>query len=122
MTAFLTVLHILVCIFLAIIILMQSGRGGGLTEHFASAESILGAKTNSFLVKATTIIAIFFLLSCLVLAFNSVKKNESLMPNTLSIPIDKKITLPMPSSEESPEPMAPMVAPAVTTNAVTPTP
>ena len=71
--------HTAVCILLCIIILMQSGRGGGLTESFASAESIFGAKTNVFLVKTTTVLASLFLVTCLSLAFLSAKKDKSLM-------------------------------------------
>ena len=39
-------MHALVAIVLIIIVLMQSGRGGGLTEGFGgAAESVFGAKT-----------------------------------------------------------------------------
>ena len=58
---------------------MQSGRGGGLTESFASAESVFGAKTNSMLIKATTVLAAVFLITCLTPAFLSTKTKESLM-------------------------------------------
>ena len=79
MTGFVMFLHAGVAIFLIIIILMQSGRGGGLTEGFASAESIFGAKTNEFMIKATTIFATVFLITCLGLAVLSAQKSKSLM-------------------------------------------
>ena len=79
MTTFITIIHSIVCILLATIILMQSGRKGGLTESFAAAESMLGAQTNSFMVKATSVLATLFLLSCLTLAFLSFKKDQSLL-------------------------------------------
>lgn len=79
MTGFVMFLHAVVAAFLVAIILMQSGRGGGLTEGFASAESIFGAKTNEFMVKATTIFASAFLVTCLVLAVLSAQKTRSLM-------------------------------------------
>jgi preprotein translocase subunit SecG len=85
---FLIFLHVVICILLGIIILMQSGRGGGLAEGFASAESMFGAKTNVFLVRTTTVLGVFFLVTCLSLAFLSSKKEKSLMPQTISIPID----------------------------------
>ncbi len=96
MTIIFTILHAGVCILLAVIILMQSGRGGGLTEGFSSAESMLGAKTNDFMVKATTVFASLFLITCLSLAFISSKKEESLMSNKVSLPAD------VPTSQEAP--------------------
>lgn len=85
---FLIFLHVVICILLGIIILMQSGRGGGLAEGFASAESMFGAKTNVFLVRTTTVLSVFFLITSLSLAFLSSKKEKSLMPQKISIPID----------------------------------
>ncbi len=79
MIGFLTFLQAVACIFLTIVILVQSGRGGGLTEAFASAESIFGAQTSGFLVKATTVLAVLFLGVSLSLAFLSSKKDQSLM-------------------------------------------
>ena len=94
---FIIFLHTVVCIFLSIIILMQSGRGGGLTEAFSSAESLFGARTNAFLVKATSVLAGLFLITCMTLAFFSSKKEKSLMTD---------------------RPIAP--APSVQTNAIMP--
>ena len=81
MTGFVMFLHALVALLLIVIILMQSGRGGGLTEGFASAESLFGAKTNEFMIKATTIFASLFLVTCLGLAILSSQKGKSLMSN-----------------------------------------
>ena len=94
------IIHSLVCVFLATIILMQSGRGGGLTEAFASAESLFGAKTNSFLIKATSFLGVMFLITCLSLAFLSSKKERSLMPTKLATPSkeDFKIEIPVDST------------------------
>ena len=72
-------LHAVLCVFLVIVILMQSGRGGGLTENFAAAESVFGAKTNIVMVRATTVLATLFFINCLVLAVMSSKRDESLM-------------------------------------------
>jgi preprotein translocase subunit SecG len=87
MMTFVLVIHAFVCILLALIILMQSGRGGGLTEQFASAESIFGAQTNTLLVKTTTIMASVFLVTCLSLAVLSSMKGKSLMGNRVAVPL-----------------------------------
>ena len=79
MAGFFMVVHAMICILLATIILMQSGRGGGLTEGFASAESMFGAKTNVFLVKTTSVLVGLFIMTCLTLAFFSARKERSLM-------------------------------------------
>lgn len=79
MTTFIIIIHTLVCILLCMVILMQSGRGGGLTETFASAESVFGARTNSFMVRTTTVFASIFLVTCLTLTYLSSRKERSLM-------------------------------------------
>lgn len=79
MTGVIIFVHSIVCILLVVVILMQSGRGGGLTEGFASAESMFGAQTNEFMIKATTVFSTIFLITCLGLAVLSAKKGQSLM-------------------------------------------
>ena len=79
MIAFFIFLHALACVVLIVFILMQSGRGGGLTEGFASAESMFGAKTNEFMIRATTIFAFIFLVTSLSLAHLSARKEKSLI-------------------------------------------
>lgn len=79
MTTFIIFIHTVVCILLVVVILMQSGRGGGLTESFASAESMFGAQTNSFMVKSTTVLSVIFFATCLGLALFSLQKEKSLM-------------------------------------------
>ena len=78
---FILVIHVIVCILLVIVILMQAGRGGGLTETFQSAESMFGTKTNAFMVRLTTILAIIFLGTSLLFALRSSKVDQSLMAN-----------------------------------------
>ena len=99
---FIIFIHTLVCILLMIAILMQSGRGGGLTEGFASAESMFGAKTNVFMVRITSVLATIFLVTCLSLAYFSARKNRSLMPNTIVTPKPASAALPPAVSSTTP--------------------
>ena len=66
----LTILHVFICLLLVVVVLLQSGKGGGLASSVAggmSSASFLGGRTASnFLTKATTILATAFFLSCLV--------------------------------------------------------
>src|SRR5471030_1689747 len=78
---FILFIHIVVCVLLVICILMQAGRGGGLTETFQSAESMFGTQTKVFMVRLTTILAVIFLSTSLILALNSSKGDKSLMAN-----------------------------------------
>lgn len=72
-------IHIFVCVGLIAIVLLQSGRGGGLAESFSGAESIFGTKTNAFLTRATMLFAIIFIATCLSLAFLSKQRSRSIM-------------------------------------------
>ncbi|MFH1397052.1 MAG: preprotein translocase subunit SecG [Candidatus Omnitrophota bacterium] len=73
------VIHIIICALLITIILIQSGRGGGLVENFSGIESMLGTKTNAFLTKTTTVLSVLFFITCLSLAFLSLRQSRSLM-------------------------------------------
>jgi preprotein translocase subunit SecG len=72
-------IHVLACLLLIIIILIQAGRGGGLVEGFSGVESIFGPKTNVFLTRATSVLSIVFFITCVGLAFLSARQSRSLM-------------------------------------------
>lgn len=79
MISIIVAFHIIACVGLIFFILIQSGRGGGLIQSFSSAESIFGTKTNTFLTKTTTVLAITFFITCLSLAFLSIQQNKSIV-------------------------------------------
>ena len=72
--------HIIVCFVLIIVILLQAGRGQGLTgSNFGgNVQSLLGTKASSFLTKATSVCAILFLFTCIGLNVLEVRKSHSL--------------------------------------------
>ena len=72
-------LHVVICILLIGIILIQAGRGGGLVESFSSVESMFGPKANVFLTRATTVLSTLFFITCLSLALLSAKQGRSLL-------------------------------------------
>ena len=117
MIGFLLFIHVLTCILLVTVVLMQSGRGGGLTESFSSAESVFGAKTNEFMVKVTVGLTTVFLLTSLSLAYFSARREESLVTADLK---GKKtaVTIPVkaPVVPEAPD----TALPAVPANQTTP--
>jgi len=65
-------IHVLVCALLIVVVLLQSGKGGGLAGAFGGAGGIgavFGGQTAAtFLTKATRYLAIAFMLTSLVLA------------------------------------------------------
>ena len=99
MTGLLMVIHVIICILLIGIILIQAGRGGGLVEGFSGVESMFGPKANTFLTRTTTILSILFFITCLSLAFLSAKQSRSLMKD-VSVPLKQ-------SSKETPVPEPP---------------
>ncbi len=79
MMIFLIILHVVACIVLIGLVLIQRGRGAGLVESFAGVESMFGTKTSAFLTRTTTIMSVVFFITCLSLAVLSVKQSKSLM-------------------------------------------
>ncbi len=73
-------IHIIVCFVLIIVILLQAGRGQGLTgaSFGGNVQSLFGTKASSFLTKATSVCAILFLFTCIGLNIIEVQKSRSL--------------------------------------------
>ncbi len=66
----LTVLLWLSCILIVTVVLLQTGKGGGMAGVFgggAGPESLLGTRAASFLVKVTVVLCLIFLTICLTL-------------------------------------------------------
>ncbi len=81
MYIFLIVVHVIACLVLVLTILLQSGKGGGLSEAFSgsSSSTIFGTSATNFMQKATAACAILFLLTSLSLAVLSSKQSRSIM-------------------------------------------
>lgn len=98
MYIFILVVHIIVSLVLVAVILLQAGKGGGLSDTFGggggSQTTIFGQKASTFLTKATTVCAVLFLCTALSLAFLSGKRQRSLMEGVKVIPAAKKTAAP----------------------------
>jgi preprotein translocase subunit SecG len=68
---FIAIIHILVALLLIGLVLLQDGKGGGVGGSFGggSSQTLFGATgAANFLVKATRVLAVVFMLSCIALA------------------------------------------------------
>lgn len=80
MTTFLTIVHVLVCLFLVGIVLLQSGRAGGMgVLSGAATQTVFGGRgAGGFLAKATTFCATMFMVTSASLAYTSTSGRDSL--------------------------------------------
>jgi preprotein translocase subunit SecG len=85
MSIFIIVIHVIVCIALIMIVLLQTGKGADMGAAFGggSSQTLFGSTgASTFLSKATTVAAIVFMLTSLTLAYIYGKRNtESIMTN-----------------------------------------
>lgn len=111
MMIFVIVIHVIVCMALITLVLIQRGRGGGLVDSFQGVESMFGTKTNTFLTRSTTVLSIIFFFTCLSLAILSVRQSRSLLANVKTKPIAVSQPSPTPVQPVQTQKQAP---PAVT--------
>jgi preprotein translocase subunit SecG len=115
------VAFIFVCLFLILLILIQKGRGGGLSSAFGGAggNTAFGSKTGDVLTWATSIVFGIFLVLAVVLNLiaNSMDANQrkaaqniAVLPPSGPAPISAP-TMP-PGAAEDQGPAAPTPAPA----------
>ncbi len=99
------VLFVICCITLILIILIQKGRGGGLSGAFGGgmAGGILGSKTGDFLTWVTiTLVGVFLLLAVVMAKFYkpSAASDYDVIPQTQQQPLE---TTEQPEPSEIPE-------------------
>ncbi|HSK01003.1 MAG TPA: preprotein translocase subunit SecG, partial [Kofleriaceae bacterium] len=72
MSTLVTVLHVIVCLFLMLTVLLQSGKGGGMGAAFGGGNAATvfgGSGASSFLKRLTAIAGTVFMVTSMVLAF-----------------------------------------------------
>ena len=98
-------IHVIVSLMLIAVILLQAGRGGGLSESFGGSQTqtILGTKTNVFLKRATEIAAVLYILACLVLGMMTSHRGRSLVARGgLVPPVATGAGYPQPAQDQPP--------------------
>jgi len=84
MHTLIVIVHIIICIALILVVLLQAGKGANMGAVFGgSSQTIFGSSgPGTFLGKMTTGIAVFFMITSLGLSYMSVQKGSTLMKGT----------------------------------------
>jgi len=117
MFVFLITLHVIACLVLIMVILLQAGKGGGISETFGGSgglQSMLGTKASSFLTKATAACAVLFLVTSMTLALMSTERAGSVVERELSK--DEKAAPVAPGVKAETKPQTSVPAPQPTPN------
>jgi preprotein translocase subunit SecG len=102
-----TLVHIVVCLFLIVVVLLQSGKAGDISAAFGGQGSQAafgprGAATT--LTRATTVAAVLFMLTSVTLSINAIKHEgpKSVLQGVKSAPANTQ-----PAAPATPPPAAP---------------
>jgi preprotein translocase subunit SecG len=112
MVALITAVHILVCLFLIIVVYLQSGQSGDIAAAFGGmgSQTAFGTRTAAtVLTKATTWAAIIFMLTSITLSVFTARRSHrigSVLEGTKSgaaktAPVQSK---PVPPAQQAPAP------------------
>ena len=88
------IFHTVICVFLVVVILMQAAKGEGLAGAFGGGGGLSGAVFGgrgaaTFLSRATTFLAIVFMVNCGILAFMSSHRTGGLSDGATSVVVEE---------------------------------
>jgi preprotein translocase subunit SecG len=92
MSILLIVIHVVVCIALIMIVLLQTGKGADMGAAFGggSSQTLFGSTgASTFLSKATTAAAVIFMLTSLILAYMSGGTATKSVVSDVPVPIEQ---------------------------------
>jgi preprotein translocase subunit SecG len=79
MQTLLYIVHVFVCLFLILVVLLQQGRGGGLGSMAGGSTQVFGGRgAGNFLSRLTTICAAIFMVTSMSLAYLSSSGDRAL--------------------------------------------
>jgi len=93
MSILLIILHVIVCIAIIMIVLLQTGKGADIGAAFGggSSQTLFGSTgASTFLSKATTVVAVIFMITSLSLAYISSHKKGSSVMTDVKAPVEQK--------------------------------
>ncbi len=114
-----TIVHVVACIVLILVVLLQAGKGANMGAVFGgSSQTVFGSSgPGSFLSKMTTAVAVVFMLTSLSLSYMVARRGSSLMEGAArpvaqeTVPAPKPAAPPAPATAPAPQlPAAPQTA------------
>jgi preprotein translocase subunit SecG len=116
MVTILTIIHIMVCIFLVSIVLLQHGKGADIGATFGGGgESLFGTEGPvPIMNKITTAVAVLFMVTSISLAYLSAHSTTSSVMGGYSMPapVEQAAPIAEPLPEKIPMPTTPYEEPA----------
>ena len=103
MVTVLTVLHLIACVFLILVVLLQTGKGAEMGAVFGGGggSTLFGASgAGNFLTKLTTGTAIVFFLTSLFLAYSSIARTQRTVFDQ-ALPEPPPLTAPAPEAPKA---------------------
>ena len=91
MSIVLIIIHVVVCVALIMIVLLQTGKGADMGAAFGggSSQTLFGSTgASTFLSKATTVAAVVFMLTSLVLAYRSSHRTPDSIMRDVRPPVE----------------------------------
>ncbi|HIJ91015.1 MAG: preprotein translocase subunit SecG [Desulfobulbaceae bacterium] len=110
MTTLLTIVHIVVCLFLVVIVLLQQGKGASMGASFGgSSQTVFGTEGPlPLLNKITTWAAVIFMLTSISLAYMSSRVGDgSVMKEVVPVTAPQSTPIPLPAADGA-APQAPV--------------
>lgn len=114
MEILLTLIHVIVCLFLIIVVLLQSGKAGDISSAFGGmgSQTAFGPRSGAtLLTRATTVSAVIFMVTSLSLTILSVRSGAG------SGTILDKVQAPATKQEPAPQQAQPQFGPSDTGSA-----
>jgi len=105
--ALVTIVHIVVCLFLIVVVLLQSGKAGDISAAFGGqgSQAAFGPRgAATALSKATTVSAVIFMLTSITLSINAIKQGgpKSVLQGVKSAPAKTQPAAPAPAPAAPP--------------------
>ncbi len=102
-----TIIHVIVCLFLIVVVLLQSGKAGDISAAFGGqgSQAAFGPRgAATALSKATTISAVIFMLTSVTLSINAIKQGgpKSVLQGVKSTPVKTQPATPAPTPASPP--------------------
>jgi preprotein translocase subunit SecG len=98
------VIHVVACLFLIVVVLLQTGKGADMGAVFGGGSQTLfgSGGAGNFLTKLTTGTAIAFMLTSLILTYGASRSPSSSLIDRLPAPAAESAPAPEPSAEAQP--------------------